>query len=82
MSGEILSAVQYEGGIQTEAIIGPAGYNMGVQMEQRRVVLYLDAQCKYSAETALQRERLALVRNQVKSLHCLECRWKAAQEMG
>ena len=72
MSGEILSAVQYEGGIQTEAIIGP-GYNMGVQMEQRRVVLYLDAQCKYSAETALQRERLALVRNQVKSLHCLKC---------
>ena len=56
MSGEILSAVQYEGGIQTEAIIGP-GYNMGVQMEERGVVLYLDAQCKYSAaETVLQRE--------------------------
>ena len=71
MSGEILF-VRYEGGIQTEAIIGP-GYNMGVQMEERGVVLYLDAQCKYSAETALQRERLALVRNQVKSLHCLKC---------
>ena len=69
-----MSAVQYERGIQTEAIIGPGGYNMGVQMEQRGVVLYLDAQCKYSAKTALHRERLALVRNQVKSLYCLKCR--------